>query len=401
MNGAVIIEIGAVAIDRLLEISHHAEVAGPRRSARWIFQPASGGGGRTRDFGQDGKLGGIGVLRFIENDAEVFFADAAGRGGVLHQFVGQRDLIGIGHHAALQPEIAIVALHFRCHTKGGFRYPTAERRKRVAPTLEEFARAARSHRPPHEFPAGQETFFPVSQLGLGIGDRFLGTGRRHGGVHLGEIKARAGTDAAGGREDGARVARQLHQLSGRRQAKEGSAVFRIQTVADMGVLLNEFFPELIVVCDQLERCRQTEIMPVAGEQAHAEAVDRPEKGAIESSLDFGRPLFFENALPGALLHFVGSPVRERDHDKSRQDLEGAGRASDLHHSLGDRMRLAGARGSDDREIAVEFFGETAPLGMIVRQVHQKMSSSSRTSAGWVRSHRCSRMSGSIASVASG
>src|ERR1700719_2841755 len=112
-------------------------------------------------------------------------------------------------------------------------------------------------------------------------------------------------------------------------------------------------------------------------------------------------MLFENALPGPLLHFVGGAIGKSHDHELRQYLEGIPRSCEVDDAIGDGVGFAGTRGGDHGEVAVEFFREATPGGMILWHVHQKISSSSRTSAGWVNSQRCSRMSGSIASVASG
>ena len=112
-------------------------------------------------------------------------------------------------------------------------------------------------------------------------------------------------------------------------------------------------------------------------------------------------MLFENALPCSLLHLVRGAMGKGDHDKLGQDLKGVFGSGELDHALGYRLGFAGTGGGDDGEIAVEFFGKAPPGGVIERSAHQNISSSSRTSAGCVSSQRCSRMSGSIASVASG
>ena len=44
---------------------------------------------------------------------------------MLEKFVSQRDLIGVGYDAALEPEVAIIALHFGGDTNGGLVHPAA------------------------------------------------------------------------------------------------------------------------------------------------------------------------------------------------------------------------------------------------------------------------------------
>src|SRR6202011_657454 len=134
VNGPVIVQIGAVAIDRLLEIADHAKMAGLRRRGLG-FQPAASRIGRASDLRKDGELRGIGVLRFVQYDVEVFFAQAPGRSRMLKQFIREGDLIGISDQAALDPEIAEIALHFGGNAERGLRHPRAQVYERLIPAL--------------------------------------------------------------------------------------------------------------------------------------------------------------------------------------------------------------------------------------------------------------------------
>ena len=168
------------------------------------------------------------------------------------------------------------------------------------------------------------------------------------------------------------------------------------------MFLEKCFPEFFIILrDEIEWRGKTQIMAVVCQQLHAEAVDGAKESTIKGRLNRGRTMLFQNALPCSLLHFVGRAMGKRDHDKLRQYIEGIAGPGELDDALGNCVGFARTGGSDHGEIAVEFFGETAPGGMVARLVHQNISSSSRTSAGCVNSQRCSRMSGSIASVARG
>ena len=132
-------------------------------------------------------------------------------------------------------------------------------------------------------------------------------------------------------------------------------------------------------------------MAIVPEQLHAEAVNRAEERAIESGLNGRRPMFFENALPCPLLHFVGSAMGKGDDDKVRQDVDGVCGSRELDDALSDRVRFARAGGSDHGKIAIELSSEPAPGRMVSQLVHQNISSSSRTSEMWTsRSCRMSR-----------
>ena len=137
MHCAIISQIGALAVDRLLQIAHHAEVAGARRFGARL-KPAAVGFGWPRQFEQNGELRWVGILRFVENDAEVLLAHAARGGRMLQQFICERDLIRVSDDAALQAEIAVIALHFRGHAECGLVHPFAERAESFAPAPGEF-----------------------------------------------------------------------------------------------------------------------------------------------------------------------------------------------------------------------------------------------------------------------
>ena len=57
---------------------------------------------------------------------------------MLQQFIRERDLIIVGDKAALEAELAIIALHFRRHTGRGVAHPFAQRRKLIVQSCDEF-----------------------------------------------------------------------------------------------------------------------------------------------------------------------------------------------------------------------------------------------------------------------
>ena len=75
-------------------------------------------------------------------------------------------------------------------------------------------------------------------------------------------------------------------------------------------MLDKFAPNFIIVGDDLERRRQTEVVPIALEQPHAEAVDRPEKSAIERGQDLEWDPGLQYFSASALLHFVRSTLQQ-------------------------------------------------------------------------------------------
>ena len=92
----------------------------------------------------------------------------------------------------------------------------------------------------------------------------------------------------------------------------------------------------------------------------------PKKRAVESGVNFRPAHLLQNAMTSALLHFIRGAMRERDHDEARQNFFGLRRKRDLHNALGDGVGFAGAGRGDDGKIALDFFGETAALGMVAR-----------------------------------
>src|SRR5213075_234345 len=99
------------------------------------------------------------------------------RGGMLEQLVRERDLVGVGDDTALEPEIAIIALHFGRHAERRIGDPAAERAKRFAPDSGELrVRARETVRPTEEFPIRIQTRFPVGQVFLRSLDRVASAG---------------------------------------------------------------------------------------------------------------------------------------------------------------------------------------------------------------------------------
>src|ERR1700736_597141 len=135
--------------------------------------------------------------------------------------------------AALDAEIAEVALHFCCHTKRGLRYPGSQRSERVIPTLQEIPRATGTNRPTNEFPASAVAFFPIGQFRLRVRDGFLRSSRCNRRMDLVKSDCRAWANVACRRENRAGVAAEFHQLPRRRQSEKSRARFRVQVPADM------------------------------------------------------------------------------------------------------------------------------------------------------------------------
>src|SRR2546423_8321554 len=93
------------------------------------FEPFASRLRRACQFKQQRKLSRIGVLRFIQDDAERLFPDFTPDLWMLRYLKRQLDLIVVGQKAALNSKRAIIALHLCCHAKGGLVDPPAERRE--------------------------------------------------------------------------------------------------------------------------------------------------------------------------------------------------------------------------------------------------------------------------------
>src|SRR3954462_11883003 len=106
-------------------------------------------------------------------------------------------------------------------------------------------------------------------------------------MHIGKIDRWAGADLSRGREDRARVASGFHQLARGSETEECRACFGAQVTTDLMMLLNECFPKFVVILgNQIEWSRKTEIMAIVCKQLHAKAVDGAEESSIECDLNF-------------------------------------------------------------------------------------------------------------------
>ena len=79
----------------------------------------------------------IGVLRLVKNDPKILFAYSLGRSRMPHQFVSERDLVGVGDDTSLDAEVAIIALHFRGNAKSGIGNPFSQRGESFFPLHQE------------------------------------------------------------------------------------------------------------------------------------------------------------------------------------------------------------------------------------------------------------------------
>src|SRR5438552_2356311 len=182
--------------------------------------------------------------------------------------------------------------------------------------------------------------------------------------------------------------------------KQRAPIFIGKRAADRCSLLDKVIPDFVVVRDDLERWRQTQVMAVSFEQSYAEAVDRTEKGAIERSQYLERNACLQHLGACALLHLVRCAISERDDHELKQPVARIFAFCDMDNAIGNRPRFARARGCDNGKIPVQLGKEAFAVRLIDRLVHDQSSSSS-AKARWVSTHFPSRNSLSIGSVARG
>ena len=160
MQLPVVCEIGRILIDRLLEIADHSEMAGSRRRLS-LSPPLIGRLDGTRDLEEHKKLLRVGVLRFVENDAVILFANSLGKLRPPHQLHCERDLVGIGDRAAIETEMTIGALYV-CRDAGRTRAcPFPQRLKRFPPARGKFSRSRGARWPGRELVCFAPALQPV------------------------------------------------------------------------------------------------------------------------------------------------------------------------------------------------------------------------------------------------
>ena len=186
VHALVVREVRAVVIDRLLKIAHHRKTSGARR-INFCLEPAAGRVGRSRHFQQNGKLRGIGILRFVENDDGIELTNAARRFRMLQEFIGERDLVVISDDAALEAEVAIIALHFGGDADGGLVYPTAQRNKRALPDFIDALRRGGADRPAKKSGSVTIAIFPGLKLRDGVSDRVAFSRRHRASMNFAQI----------------------------------------------------------------------------------------------------------------------------------------------------------------------------------------------------------------------
>src|SRR4030095_10164311 len=99
MKLAIVIQLGWVAINRLLKIGEHAEV--PRAwIIAFVLKQLAGSLYGPRDFEQNKKLLWIGVLSFVDNDTIILLTNALRHVRQTQQFGRGCDLIRVSDCAA-------------------------------------------------------------------------------------------------------------------------------------------------------------------------------------------------------------------------------------------------------------------------------------------------------------
>src|SRR5262245_36766814 len=127
---------------------------------RWIFHPGAGCLDGARDLQQYKELLRISVLRFIENDAVIIFANTP-HNRKPHEFASKRHLVRILDEAVLESELAIIVLHFSSNTKRARIDPITQRSKRITPDRDKLLRRGGAWRPRSKLIGVAPSFFPA------------------------------------------------------------------------------------------------------------------------------------------------------------------------------------------------------------------------------------------------
>ena len=78
-----------------------------------------------------------------------------------------------------------------------------------------------------------------------------------------------------------RAATNFHQRARLHVPEQFAAIFIRKRTADRRLLLHKFVPDFVVIGDDIESWRQSEIMTVALQQSDTEGVNGAEKSAVE------------------------------------------------------------------------------------------------------------------------
>src|SRR6266436_8764394 len=102
-----------------------------------ILQPKAPRFWGARRFQQHGKLQRLGVLRLVENDTKVFFADPLRGDRMLQQLLRERDLISVGDESVVESKVEIITLHLRGDAGDCGADPLSQRSKVLLPQVSE------------------------------------------------------------------------------------------------------------------------------------------------------------------------------------------------------------------------------------------------------------------------
>src|SRR6266700_7759092 len=91
-----------------------------------ILQPKPSRFRRARRFQQHGKLQRLSILRLVENDTKVFFANSLCCDRMLQQLFRERDLISVGDDSVVESKIEIITLHLRRDARGRIAHPFSQ-----------------------------------------------------------------------------------------------------------------------------------------------------------------------------------------------------------------------------------------------------------------------------------
>jgi hypothetical protein len=147
-------------------------------------------------------------------------------------------------------------------------------------------------------------------------------------------------------------------MSDGREPQKLRAIFRGKRAADLGLLLNKFVPEIVIIGDQLERRGQAEVVAIVVQQLETKGVNGSKPGAVECRQDFGLRFRKKNLGPRALLHFIGGAIGEGEDNETRQHLLGIAGLREPRYAIGHGTGFSGARRRDHGKIPVERLGKT-------------------------------------------
>src|SRR4029077_12785700 len=140
-----------------------------------------------------------------------------------HEFSSQRYLVRILDEAALESELAVIALHFSSNTESARIDPITQRSKRFAPEPPKFSRRRGARRPRHKFIGLAPPFFPVLQLNFRL--RNIRRWLFIGGIYFGEVRIRIRYLPFNRGQIDLGIVREFHQLPGLHVTQKQTACF--------------------------------------------------------------------------------------------------------------------------------------------------------------------------------